>query len=141
MNVYWFLEEDPAKGPGIAPKAVVQDEPVEHADDQWVCAVCQCPVALASGVCVVNGQHSHRFMNPHGFVFDILCFREVLDCRDEGPPSTEHSWFPGFAWTITQCGGCGAQLGWAFESDAAPRFWGLIENRIVRLDARTTPPF
>ena len=136
----WFLEEDSAKGPGARAEAIVQDDPEEQTDAQWVCAACQCTVAWASAACVVNGQHTHRFMNPHGFVFDILCFREVLACRDEGPPSTEHSWFPGFAWTITQCGGCDAQLGWAFESDAAPRFWGLIENRIARVDAPSSPP-
>ena len=28
----------------------------------------------------------------------------------QGEPTEEHSWFPGFAWTIVCCGRCGCHL-------------------------------
>lgn len=32
----------------------------------------------------------------------------------EGRPSTQDSWFPGYAWTILYCGRCYNHLGWKF---------------------------
>ena len=49
-----------------------------------------------------------------GYVHDVVAVR----CGDPtqermslmGIPSSEHSWFPGYAWTITNCSFCGSHL-------------------------------
>ena len=45
------------------------------------------------------------------------------DVSAPGPPqqSTEHSWFPGYAWTIALCTRCGAHLGWRCGAPPPPR--------------------
>ena len=52
------------------------------------------------------------FVNPSGYVHDVMAIRHI-DAEKVmllGRPSQEHSWFPGYAWTIANCGGCGSHL-------------------------------
>ena len=37
--------------------------------------------------------------------------------RLHGDPSAEHSWFPGYRWTIATCGTCGVHMGWRFTPE------------------------
>uniref|UniRef100_A0A8C7F8Y8 Cereblon n=1 Tax=Oncorhynchus kisutch TaxID=8019 RepID=A0A8C7F8Y8_ONCKI len=50
-------------------------------------------------------------------------------------PSTLHSWFPGYAWTIAQCQICGSHMGWKFTATktdlSPPRFWGLTRSAML----------
>ena len=48
-----------------------------------------------------------------------------------GEPTTEHSWFPPFAWQMANCGGCREHLGWRFRSTASEIFYALIEDRLI----------
>lgn len=41
------------------------------------------------------------------------------------------TWFPGRAWRIALCRGCGVHLGWSFEKEAMPPFFGLVKDRLV----------
>ena len=45
---------------------------------------------------------------------------EVLRCDAEpaGEATLAHTWFPGHAWSIGVCAGCGTHLGWAFGPGA-----------------------
>lgn len=75
------------------------------------------------------------YCNPGGYVHDIITLTEITGYfLDENPPSTEFSWFPGYAWTITGCGVCHNHLGWKFtavEEETLPKeFWGLRKNAI-----------
>lgn len=47
-----------------------------------------------------------------GYVHDLVALRAVRGgCLAlQGPPTTEHSWFPFYAWTIACCATCGAHL-------------------------------
>jgi cereblon len=38
------------------------------------------------------------------YVHEMVTFSSVHGLRLYGAPETEHSWFPGFAWTIAHCG-------------------------------------
>lgn len=54
----------------------------------------------------------------------------------QGTPETEHSWFPGYAWTIANCRHCYSHLGWRFDavqgSGLQPaRFWGLRRPSLI----------
>ena len=50
------------------------------------------------------------FVNPHGYVHDMITLRQARHVRLQGEPELEHSWFSGYAWTIVQCGGCTSHL-------------------------------
>jgi hypothetical protein len=78
----------------------------------------------------VEGRSVHRRINPAGVEFEFRCFRRAPGARVAGTPTTEHSWFPGFAWSFALCGGCGIHLGWFFNGWAPP-FYGLILGRLT----------
>jgi hypothetical protein len=87
----------------------------------------------------VDGRHAHRRSNPFGITFDFWCFDAAGGALSVGRPTTEHTWFPGHAWSFALCGGCGEHLGWLFEGEAPPRFFGLVCDRL-RLDEDAPPP-
>jgi hypothetical protein len=80
----------------------------------------------------VGGAHAHHFVNPHGIEFHVGCFADAGGCTAVGEASTYWSWFPGFAWQVELCAGCGEQLGWLFRSADAV-FHGLILDRLVEI--------
>ena len=74
------------------------------------------------------------FVNPYGVLHEVVTVRWTQNVVLGGTPTTEFTWYPGYAWTIARCDRCGAHVGWAFDavSDAAPeRFWGLRREAIV----------
>ncbi|XP_053325168.1 protein cereblon [Spea bombifrons] len=74
------------------------------------------------------------YVNPHGYVHETLTVYRANNLSLVGRPSTENSWFPGFAWTIAQCNVCGSHMGWKFSAvkkDLSPqRFWGLTRSAL-----------
>lgn len=95
-----------------------------------VCAGCRYPVTDAGERCERAGAHEHRFTNPLGVVYDVGCFRAAPGCAPFGTPTGEHTWFPGFAWRVGLCAGCGEHLGWRFDG-SGERFYGLILDRLA----------
>ncbi|XP_069062458.1 protein cereblon isoform X1 [Pleurodeles waltl] len=75
------------------------------------------------------------YVNPHGFVHETLTVYKGSNLNLIGRPSTEHSWFPGYAWTIAQCRVCGSHMGWKFtatKKDMSPqKFWGLTRSALL----------
>lgn len=73
-------------------------------------------------------------MNPHGYLHEILTLRRARNLLPLGVPTTEFTWFPGYAWQIAFCGGCRSHLGWFFtavESRDPQSFWGLRRQDVV----------
>lgn len=106
----------------------------EKPEKAILCGKCNHTVTSERQRIEVDGAHRHRFMNPHGFLFDIGCFGEASGCLVIGEPSTEFSWFPGFAWRYAVCSACHEHLGWTFEGPGETRFHGLVLNRLVEGD-------
>lgn len=100
------------------------------------CAVCLHAVTTAAERAERAGRHAHTFANPHGFVFHVACFTSAPGCRTAGDPSAAFSWFPGYAWQVAECRGCGEHLGWLFRSEAG-RFHALITSRLAEAGERT----
>ena len=50
------------------------------------------------------------FVNPHGYVHDMITLQQARHVVLEGDPELQHSWFEGYAWTIAYCGGCSNHL-------------------------------
>lgn len=95
------------------------------------CRACGHAITSAADRVRIADKHEHRFLNPHGFVFDIGCFRRAPGCRLLGEPSHEFSWFPPLAWRMADCGACGDHLGWGFDAPGQVVFFGLVLNRLV----------
>uniref|UniRef100_A0A673WE77 Protein cereblon n=1 Tax=Salmo trutta TaxID=8032 RepID=A0A673WE77_SALTR len=75
------------------------------------------------------------YVNSHGYVHETLTVYKASNLNLVGRPSTLHSWFPGYAWTIAQCQICGSHMGWKFTSTktdlSPPRFWGLTRSAML----------
>jgi len=123
-----------------APGAGSGAESANDPDAVIRCRACGEPVTRRTWAISVRGGHEHTVFNPAGLVFHIGCFREAPGIHPFGPRSTEFSWFPGHAWTVGACAGCGRHLGWLFlvvpgegpdAEDAPPVFHGLILDRLM----------
>lgn len=95
-----------------------------------VCRVCNTFITSHDSRIRVNGEHRHVFFNPHGLVFELGCFGAARNLRVQSSPTTEFSWFPGHAWQIVVCAGCGSHMGWYF-SGGESGFYGLILAGLV----------
>lgn len=75
------------------------------------------------------------YVNPGGYVHETMTVHKAQNLNLIGRPSTEHSWFPGYAWTIAQCRRCNSHMGWKFTStmkELKPqKFWGLTRSSVV----------
>lgn len=98
--------------------------------DRLVCAACGETVTRERFAVTRRDAHAHTVFNPMGQVFEIRCFSHAA-CVNAEPARTEFTWFPGYAWRLAHCAGCGVQLGWHYEGDGVP-FYGLIRGRLRR---------
>ncbi|XP_043938000.1 protein cereblon isoform X1 [Protopterus annectens] len=75
------------------------------------------------------------YVNPHGYVHETLTVYKTSNLSLIGRSSTQHSWFPGYAWTIAQCRTCGGHMGWKFtaskKSMSPQKFWGLTRSALL----------
>ena len=71
-------------------------------------------------VLVSDAGATGSFVNPGGAVHDMITVSGASagpKLRLHGVPSSEHSWFPGYQWTIASCGTCGTHMGWRFTPE------------------------
>jgi hypothetical protein len=114
--------------PGPPPEHDASDE-VAAGDERPIrCAACLAAVTHESARVSVHGAHEHRRVNPSGVDFHVGCFSEAPGCAGEGTPTRFWTWFPGYAWRVALCRGCGAHLGWEFFGEGS--FWGLVLTRL-----------
>ncbi|XP_071082193.1 protein cereblon-like [Haliotis cracherodii] len=75
------------------------------------------------------------YVNPGGHVHETLTVYKIQNLGLIGRPSTEHSWFPGYAWTIVECKHCSSHMGWRFtasnKSLNPQKFWGLCRASLI----------
>jgi hypothetical protein len=119
--------------PGTVPLPEGEEQSKSSTDDEeWIrCGACSARLAPARSRLEVNGAHEHAFMNPAGLHFVVACFAVAPGCDSMGEASSVWTWFPGHAWKIALCRGCGEHVGWSFHAaDGAP-FYGLVRDRVV----------
>lgn len=100
------------------------------------CSECKSKISKKDDVFSMSLQGPQgTYVNPSGYVHEtITVYRaESLSLRDR--PSTEFSWFPGYAWTVCDCSQCGSHIGWKFtttkDKSLQPEFfWGLTRSAI-----------
>lgn len=101
-------------------------------DDALYCAACGNLVTRGRWRIAVGGDHAHTLANPAGLVFRVDCYKEAPGAAAAGAPSTDFTWFRGYAWQVAECRACTIQLGWQFTGDTAPAvFFGLIRPRLA----------
>lgn len=121
----------PKKAEPLRPPVTQADDVMDFADAPWIlCRECGAPITQPSWRIHMQGSHAHTFFNPHGLMFELLCFSRAPGAEVTGEPSTEFTWFAGYSWQIALCRSCFNHLGWRFATEAAS-FWGLIQNRLA----------
>jgi hypothetical protein len=135
----WLVQ---AMSPGLEPGAVEVAEPEIRtrslpsqgdSTNDWLCAWCLNGVASEKDRFLYEGQSEFSFKNPEGILFHIVTFSRTIGCRQAGVPTSEHTWFPGHAWSYCMCDRCRMHLGWYYAGQS--KFAGLIRDRIVRASA------
>jgi len=103
----------------------------DAAFDQVVrCRMCGHLITHGIEAFSINGSHEHVFANPHGLVFETVCYKRAMGCVVTGVPSKEFTWFSGYEWQIALCGGCFSHLGWRFISSTSS-FFCLISHHLI----------
>ncbi|MEQ8504448.1 MAG: cereblon family protein [Rhodospirillales bacterium] len=112
-----------------APAVETEDAP----DDALYCVRCGHLVTRSRWAHTPEGGHERVCANPAGRMFKVVSFLEAPGAGDQGSPTDEFSWFPGYAWNFALCRNCSEHLGWRYTSDLdPPLFWGLIKDRLTR---------
>ena len=136
----YALRSKKDQGPHKQPKTDTHADSEPSREERWIiCRQCQQRLTRPSERIPVNGSHVHTFANPSGLVFEIGCFRMVSGCSLIGPPSYEFPWFAGHSWQIAICNTCQTHLGWQFQGREASQFFGLILERLLEIDAPSSP--
>lgn len=109
------------------------DEVVTTADSEESinCVACEAAVSSQRFVFSVHASTATQvFPNPYGQMKSIITVRNAWGIAPTGAPTTDFTWFAGYAWRAVFCAGCKAHLGWQFDSvidGAEPTsFFGLL---------------
>ncbi|EZA51920.1 protein cereblon isoform X2 [Ooceraea biroi] len=111
-------------------------------DKIYECASCESLIGRQSHMFPMNREGPQgTYVNPGGVLHETITFYHVVGVMlSDSNPSTEYSWFPGYAWTIASCKGCRRHVGWKFtavQNDLKPkRFWGLTRRSLKNRDLR-----
>ncbi|KAF3631473.1 hypothetical protein FXO37_27943 [Capsicum annuum] len=100
------------------------------------CRSCETLIARRSNMLVMSSEGPlGAYVNPHGFVHEIMTLFKANGLVVIGTPVKEYSWFPGYAWSIAVCATCETQLGWLFTATKRklkPRsFWGIRSSQLA----------
>ncbi|CAN6906118.1 unnamed protein product [Brassica oleracea] len=104
--------------------------------DRVRCKHCQSVVARRSDMLVMSSDGPlGAYVNPHGYVHEIMTFYKANDIAISGRSVKEDSWFPGYAWTIANCATCETQLGWLFTATSnklkPSSFWAVRSSQVA----------
>ena len=93
------------------------------------CRTCGAAIAREADVFSMSAEGPvGAYVNPHGYLHEVVTVRRAEGLFLVGRPTAEHTWFAGYAWTIAGCLGCSAHLGWLFEAESSQSpssFWAL----------------
>ena len=129
-----FRERSRKKESKRSPERVEEQDPQKSPQEEKyiLCRQCHQAITRPAERISVQGAHQHTFANPHGIVFEIGCYKNAQGCGYAGPPSTEFTWFSGYAWRVSFCTMCLTHLGWVFIASSGDRFHGFILDRLIQ---------
>lgn len=120
-----FFKRSGGAAPDAAADTLAGEDDETAREKRLLCRKCGHAITSRGRAIVADGSHIHLFTNPAGLAFRIGCFSDAPGCLVAGEPTTEFTWFPGHAWSFALCAGCGAHLGWYYDSGSGG-FFGLI---------------
>nr|XP_047127111.1 protein cereblon isoform X1 [Hydra vulgaris] len=99
------------------------------------CASCESIITDKKELfCLSERSPMAAYVNSYGYVHETATFYKASNISLTGRPSTEYSWFPGYAWTIALCKCCHKDLGWKFTAThkglTPSKFWGLTRKSL-----------
>lgn len=100
------------------------------------CRICQTIIAKRSDMLVMSNEGPlGAYVNPGGYVHEIMTLYKANGLSLVGHAVTEYSWFPGYAWTIAKCATCRTQMGWLFTTTnkklRPDSFWGIRSCQVA----------
>lgn len=104
--------------------------------DRVRCKNCQTVIARRSDMLVMSNEGPlGAYVNPNGFVHEVMTLYKVNGLALIGGPNINYSWFPGYAWTIANCATCESHMGWLFTArnkKLKPKsFWGVRSSQVA----------
>ncbi|KAK6249022.1 hypothetical protein QUC31_020587 [Theobroma cacao] len=104
--------------------------------DRIRCKICQNLLARRRDMLVMSSDGPlGAFVNPDGFVHEVMTFYKANGLALRSRPAKEFSWFPGYAWTIINCASCETHMGWLFtatnEKLKPKSFWGIRSCQVT----------
>lgn len=57
------------------------------------------------------------YLNPHGYVHDMITLIRTVNVMPHGLPETANSWYPGYSWTLAYCRSCSLHMVSCFGFD------------------------
>jgi cereblon len=100
------------------------------------CRFCETVVGSEDDLfCMRATTPIQAFPNPAGILYEILTLGDAHNLIFVGPPTTEFTWFTGYAWDVAHCAACTSHLGWRYlqvsPSPETPCFFGLLRAQVV----------
>ena len=100
----------------------------------FLCKRCKNKIAIYNDIFAMSKDAVNaNYCNPAGYVHETLTVNKTFEASAVelvDRPSTDFSWFPGYAWQIAICSKCFTHVGWKFiavnNRNLRPRtFFGL----------------
>jgi hypothetical protein len=105
------------------------------------CQSCRSLLGSKSHIFAAPGSNasSGSFVNPHGFLHQIVTLTQATGLRHYGEPVFQHSWFENYSWQILLCRVCHSHVGWLFQWDSTAgriatgpaQFYGLCRASLI----------
>jgi hypothetical protein len=127
-----LFKDSQSDGGGVATELLEKTERETVKREAVLCKFCYSIITHTDNLIAVNGSPSHIFANPHGYVFEIECYKRAPGCLAILKPSAEFSWFSGYNWQVAICKTCSNHLGWYFQSKDSS-FFGLLQKDLIAL--------
>ncbi|KAG5018816.1 hypothetical protein JHK87_014671 [Glycine soja] len=94
------------------------------------CKSCETIIAKRSDMLIMSSEGPlSAYVNSGGYVHEIMTLYKANGLALTGSAVADHSWFPGYAWTIATCATCKKQIGWLFTARnkqlKPSSFWGI----------------
>ena len=110
-------------------------EDVTEGDEAFLCYLCKAKITEKKYIISISGNTPyHSFTNPYGFSFNVITVSYCEMIIEGSSPVSEHTWFPGYCWTVLSCAGCSEHLGWRFisvKNKIPGSFYGLIRDKLI----------
>lgn len=105
----------------------------------FLCKRCRNKIAMYNDIFAMSKDAVNaNYCNPAGYVHETLTVNKTFESAVQmvDRPSTEFSWFPGYAWQIAICKKCFTHVGWKFMAvnnrNLRPRtFFGLSCKSLI----------